>query len=168
MILHRARDNRTENAVLLLACGSWLTAIGQFIVEMSRWPEYYTHYLAIQLVISLWGLAGCLAWSRSSPRWRAVLVSAAGCYVLFFLLEYFWVRVAEFSGILSFQDAVWWPIYSTWSVVVHFFASGKLAVGLGVLFHEWLMPVFQLIVLAALVWPLAPVSRGEAPQPGRA
>lgn len=168
MIPHRARDNRTENVVLLLACGSWLTAIVQFVVEMSLWPEYYTHYLAIQLVISLWGLAGCLAWFRSWSRWRVVLASAAGCYVLFFLLEYFWVRVADFSGILSFQDAVWWPVYSTWSLVVHFLASGKVAVGTGVIFHEWLMPVFQLIVLCALVWPPTPGPRGDAPQAARA
>jgi hypothetical protein len=148
-----AADRRTENVVLLLACGSWLTAIVQFIVEMSRWPEDYTQYLAIQFTVSLWGLAGCLAWFRSWSRWRVVLASAAACYVLFFLLEYFLVRVSEFWGILSFQDALWWPIYSTWSDVVRLIVTGKVAVGAGVLFHEWLMPVFQLIVLAALVRP---------------
>ncbi len=148
-------ERRTENVVLLLACGSWLTAITQFIVEMSLWPEDYTYYLAIQFAISLWGLAGCLAWLRSWSRWRVVLASAAGCYVLSFLLEYFLARVSEFSGILSFEDAVRWPIYSTWSDLVRFFATGKIAVGTAVLFHEWLMPVFQLIVLAALVGPQA-------------
>jgi len=168
MIPYHTRDNRTENAVLLLACGSWLTAIVQSILDISLQPEYYTHYHGIQFVVSLWGLGGCLAWLRSWSRWRITLASAAGSYLLFFLLKYFFVRVSGFLEIMPFYEAVWWPTYSSWAIAVHFLAIGEISKGVAFLFYEWLMPVFQLIVLTALVWPLTPGSRDDAPQAARA
>ena len=69
---------------------------------------------------------------------------------------------------MPFYEAIWWPIYSTWSLVVHFLASGEVGAGLALLFREWLMPVLQSIVLAALVWPLTAGPRGDAPQAARA
>ncbi len=165
MILHRS--SRIEKAVLMLASASWLIAIVQFTVETLR-SHQTSLYLTIQFVISLSGMVGCIAWIRSWSRWRFVLAGTAGCYLLIFLLKYFLGRVSGFLEIMPLYEAIWWPIYSTWGLVVHFLASGEVGAGLALLFYEWLMPVFQSIVLAALLWPLTTGSKGDAPQAARA
>jgi hypothetical protein len=88
--------------------------------------------------------------------------------LLAFLLKYFFGRVSGFLEIMPFYDAVWWPIYSDSGLVVRFLTDGKIGAGFAVLFRELLMPLLQLIVLAALVWPLTAGSRGDAPQAARA
>ena len=165
MIPHMS--SRMYKAVSVLAFSSWLIAIVQFIVETLR-SHQTSPYLAIQFVIALWGLVGCIAWVRSWLRWRLVLAGATGCYLLIFLFKYFLERVSGFLEIMPFYEAIWWPIYSTWGLVVHFLAIGEVGAGLALLFREWLMPVLQSIVLAALVWPLTAGSRGDAPQAARA
>jgi hypothetical protein len=165
MILRRLIQ--IEKAMLVLASASWLIAIVQFTVETLR-SHQTSPYLTIQFAISLLAVVGCIAWARSWPRWRLVFAGATGCYLLAFLLKYFLGRVSGFLEIMPFYQAIWWPIYSTWGLVVHFLASGDVAAGLALLFHEWFMPIFQSIVLAALVWPLTAGSRGDAPQAARA
>src|SRR5712664_107049 len=132
MIPHRS--SRIERAVLVLASASWLIAIIQFIVE-TLLSHQTSSYLAIQFVISLGGLVGCITWATSWSRWRLVLAGATGCYLLIFLLKYFLGRVSGFLEIMPFYEAIWWPIYSTWGLVVHFLASGEVGTGLALLFH---------------------------------
>ncbi len=115
--------SRIENVVLALATASWSIAVVQFIVETVR-SHQTSPYLVTLFVVSLCGLVGCIAWVRSWSRWRLVLAGATGCYLLIFLLKYVLGRVSGFLEIMPFYEAIWWPIYSTWGLAVHFLASG--------------------------------------------
>jgi hypothetical protein len=156
-----------KTTALLVASASWSIAIMRSIFEMLA-AHGTSPYAAVQFAVCAAGLVGCVGWALASSRWGYVVAAAAAGYLLVYLFRYFFVRVSGFSGIMSVSEALWWPIYSTWALIVSFLAHGRIAAGLGLLVEEWLVPLLQLAVFAAAVRTLTARSPGDVAQAARA
>ena len=152
-----------KTTALLVASASWSIAIMRSIFEMLA-AHGSSPYAAAQFAVCAAGLVGCVGWALASSRWACVVGAAAAGYLLVYLLRYFFVRVSGFSGIMSVSEALWWPIYSTWTLAVRLLAQGRIAAGLGLVLEEWLVPLLQLAVLAAAVRALMTRAPGDVQQ----
>ena len=156
-----------KTTALLVASASWSIAIMHSIFETAA-AHGTSPYAAVQFAVCAAGLVGCVGWAVASSRWAYVVAAAAAGFLLVYLFRYFVVRVSGFSGIMPVSDALWWPIYSTWSLIVRLLAQGRIAAGLGLLLEEWLVPLLQLAVIAAAARALTSRSPSDVPQAARA
>ena len=152
-----------KTTALLVASASWSIAIMRSIFEMLA-AHGTSPYAAVQFAVCAAGLVGCVGWALASPRWAYVVGAAAAAFLLVHGFRYFVVRVSGFAGIMSVSEALWWSIYSTWTLAVRLLAQGRIAAGLGLVLEEWLVPLLQLAVIAAAVRALMTRSPGDVPQ----
>jgi hypothetical protein len=69
---------------------------------------------------------------------------------------------------MSFVSAVLFSVRIVNALVTRYLSEGAFVSGASELFYEWLMPIFQVIALIGLLWPLTAGSSNDAPRAARA
>jgi hypothetical protein len=119
-------------------------------------PDYFLGPLGgayvfpfVVVTLALVGLAGYIAWVRSSRHWQSLVVGAAAAYLIAYALRFFFALAAPWFETKPPLEALWYPFYVVWSLISYAIGRGDFLLALGVTYFEWLMPLLQILVLVA-------------------
>jgi hypothetical protein len=107
-------------------------------------------YHVAQVLLAAAGLAACAGLLAGRAGGRRVLIGAAAAYLVLAAARLFVVYTWKFLETDPWPVAVWNTFVIQWLFMVHMAADGSVAFGVLMLYYEWLMPLAQAVVLAAL------------------
>ena len=140
-----------QRALPLLAAACWLLSAAQVAEALSH-PTYGSEYVLLGL-LSVAGLASCVAWLAS---WRYAPPAVAGAAALYLILYCVRLWTAQIEPRMAFTDASLLEatldsLRIVQATVAHSLSIGNLLLATGELFYEWLMPLAQVGTLAWVI-----------------
>jgi hypothetical protein len=157
----------TERFLILLALVCWTITAAQIIDAMS-YPHFAKRHHMTLGVLSILGLLACFAWARAKTLGRYAVLTMAILYLLFYALRTYVLLYVPILKHSSPVEAVERLVTIVWTLAAHHVSQGRVLAGLSELFFEWLMPLLQLTIVAAMLWPLVRGSGGDATRAVRA
>jgi hypothetical protein len=156
----------SERFWLFLALACWTITSAQ-VIDAMAYPDFVKRHYLILGVIAIFGLMACFAWARAWRVGRHAVLATAVVYLLLYVLRTYACLVDPLLQQNSFFDTTKIVVRIVWSLATHYISGGRVVAGLSELFYEWLMPLLQLTLVVALLWPLTAGSRGDAPRAAR-
>jgi hypothetical protein len=165
--MRRPHGLPAERFWLFLALTCWTITAAQVINAMA-YPEFVRRYHFILGVIAILGFLACFAWARAWRLGRHAVLAISVVYLMLYALRTYAFLFDPLLQQNSFVDATKLVVRIVWSLATHYISQGSVVRGLSELFFEWFMPLLQMALVAALLWPLTAGSRGYAPRAARA
>jgi len=165
--MRRPSSVPAERFWLFLALACWTITVAQ-VIDAMAYPDFVKRHHLILGVIAIFGLIACFAWARAWRFGRHAVLATAVVYLILYALRTYAFLFDPLLQQNSFVDTTKLVFRIVWSLATHYISGGRVIAGLSEIFYEWLMPLLQLTLVAALLWPLTAGSRGDAPRAARA
>ena len=142
---------KVERTIALLAAGSWVAqGAGTFDAILRYEVAPYSYLIAILAVV---GVTGGLMYFAAAKRWRFMVGTASGVFLLLYCLRFFWFSLSWQLDQHSLAEALPRAFGITSMLIQHTLSIGQYGDGIAITFYEWLMPAFQVIVLLGVSSP---------------
>jgi hypothetical protein len=129
-------------AVAWLDLGAWLLTAAELIPRVG--DSAFEWWLAVAVPL---GILGCVAWLKKAPQSRALVMSAAALYLVYYAARMYVLDIEPVLAVVPVPQAIADNFYVMWSSPMGRLSRGEILDALSELWREWVMPVVQAGVL---------------------